>query len=69
MLTREQIEEIQTERRKKGISIKKLLKERGIPKHQYFFGFLSLRSGLQDGGYVFRLGRVVYTIHLSSRGR
>ena len=37
MLTREQIEEIQTERREKGISIKNLLKEKGIPEHQYFW--------------------------------
>ncbi len=31
MLTREQIEEIQAESREKGISIKKLLSEKGIP--------------------------------------
>ena len=37
MLTREQIEEIQMERREKGISIKNLLKEKGIPEHQYFW--------------------------------
>ena len=37
MLTREQIEEIQTERREKGISIKNLLKEKGIPEHQYIW--------------------------------
>ena len=37
MLTREQIEEIQGEAREKGISIKALLKEKGIPKHQYFW--------------------------------
>ena len=37
MLTREQIEEIQTESREKGISIKNLLKEKGIPEHQYFW--------------------------------
>ena len=34
MLTREQIEEIQKERREKGISIKNLLKEKGIPDGQ-----------------------------------
>jgi len=37
MLTREQIEEIQTERREKGVSIKQLLEEHGIPSHQYFW--------------------------------
>ena len=37
MLTREQIEEIQGEAREKGIAIKALLKEKGIPEHQYFW--------------------------------
>ena len=37
MLTREQIEEIQTESRERGISVKNLLKEKGIPDHQYFW--------------------------------
>ena len=37
MLTREQIEEIQTESREKGIPVKNLLKEKGIPDHQYFW--------------------------------
>ena len=37
MLTREQIEEIQTESREKSVSIKNLLKEKGIPDHQYFW--------------------------------
>jgi hypothetical protein len=37
MLTREQIEEIQAESREKGITIKNLLKEKGIPEHQYFW--------------------------------
>lgn len=36
MLTREQIEEIQTESRKRGISIKKMLKEQGISEKQYY---------------------------------
>ena len=36
MLTREQIEEIQGEAREKGTAIKALLKEKGIPEHQYF---------------------------------
>ena len=34
MLTREQIEEIQTESREKGIPVKNLLKEKGIPDHR-----------------------------------
>ena len=37
MLTREQIEEIQGEAREKGAAIKALLKEKGIPEHQYFW--------------------------------
>ena len=37
MLTREQIEEIQAESREKGIPVKNLLKEKGIPDHQYFW--------------------------------
>lgn len=37
MLTREQIEEIQVESREKGISLKNLLKEKGIPDYQYFW--------------------------------
>ena len=37
MLTQEQIEEIQAESREKGISIKKVLDEKGIPTHQYFW--------------------------------
>lgn len=36
MITREQIEEIQAESREKGISIKQVLQEKGIPAHQYF---------------------------------
>ena len=37
MITREQIEEIQAESREKGISIKRVLQEKGIPEHQYFW--------------------------------
>ena len=37
MITREQIEDIQAESREKGVSIKKLLEEKGIPSHQYFW--------------------------------
>lgn len=37
MITREQIEEIQTESREKGVSIRRLLEEKGIPAHQYFW--------------------------------
>lgn len=36
MLTREQIEEILSESHEKGLSIKKLLEEKGIPAHQNF---------------------------------
>ena len=37
MLTREQIEEIQTESREKGVPVKNLLKGKDIPDHQYFW--------------------------------
>lgn len=37
MLTREQIEEIQSESREKGASLKRILEEKGIPSHQYFW--------------------------------
>ena len=37
MLTREQIEGIQSESREKGVSIKRLLQEKGISEHQYFW--------------------------------
>ena len=37
MISREQIEEIQSESRARGVSIKKLLEEKGIPSHQYFW--------------------------------
>ena len=37
MLTREQIEEIQREIHERGISLKSLLQEKGIPNHQYFW--------------------------------
>ena len=45
MLTREQIEEIQGDAREKGISIKALLKEKGIPEHQYFWWKAEVRQG------------------------
>lgn len=37
MITREQIEEFLTESRDRGVSIKQLLEEKGIPAHQYFW--------------------------------
>ena len=58
MLTQEQIEEIQAESHERGISIKKLLDEKGIPIHQYFWwkrkytrevvpeGFISVAGGM-----------------------
>ena len=62
MLTREQIEEIQAESREKGISIKNLLKEKGIPESQYFWwkrkyskpdapeGFVPVAGGVLPAG-------------------
>ena len=37
MITREQIEEIQAERLEKGVPLKNILEEKGIPSHQYFW--------------------------------
>lgn len=37
MFTREEIEAIQAESREIGTSIKRLLQEKGIPEHQYFW--------------------------------
>ena len=51
MLTRDQIEEIQSESREKGLSIKKLLEEKGIPAHQYFWWMPpSVMSGIPTCG-------------------
>ena len=77
MLTREQIEEIQTESREKGISVKNLLEERGIPVHQYFWwkrkyskpevpeGFLPVSGGSLPAAMRPPLSGVA----LSSRGK
>ena len=40
MLTREQIKEVQGEAREKGTAIQALLKEKGIPEHQYFWWWM-----------------------------
>ena len=76
MLTREQIEEIQAESREKGISIKKLLDEKGIPSHQYFWwkrkyarkdvpeGFLPVAGGMLPTGMAAPISGAT-----SSRGR
>ena len=50
MITREQIEEIQAESREKGISIKRVLQEKGIPEHQYFWWKKKYaREAIQEG--------------------
>ena len=79
MLTREQIEEIQTERRKKGISIKNLLKEKGIPEHQYFWwkrkynkpevpeGFLPVAGGGLPAAMSAQLPGTIQTSHGKSK--
>lgn len=58
MITREKIEEIQVESWEKGVPIKRLLQEKGIPEHQYFWwrrkylreavpeGFLPVAGGI-----------------------
>ena len=71
MLTREQIEEIQTESRERGISVKNLLKEKGIPDSQYFWwkrkyskqevpeGFLPVTGGSLPASIPAQLARLV----------
>ena len=79
MLTREQIEEIQMERREKGISIKNLLKEKGIPEHQYFWckrkynkpevpeGFLPVAAGGLPAAMAAQLPGTIQTSHGKSK--
>ena len=78
MLTREQIEEIQMERREKGISIKNLLKEKGIPEHQYFWwkhkykpeipeGFLPVAGGGLPVAMAAQLPGTIQTSHGKSK--
>ena len=79
MLTREQIEEIQTESREKGISIKNLLKEKGIPEHQYFWwkrkynkpevpeGFLPVAGGGLPAAMTAQLPGTIQTSHGKSK--
>jgi hypothetical protein len=76
MLTREQIEEIQAESREKGVTIKRLLQEKCIPEHQYFWwkrkygkcevpeGFLPVAGGVLPAGIAVPLSGTT-----SSRGR
>lgn len=52
MVTREQIEEIQAESREKGVSVKSVLKEKGIPEGQYFRWRRRYASGDIPGGFL-----------------
>ena len=61
MLTREQIEEIQGEAREKGISIKALLKEKGIPEHQYFWWKRKYAMAEVPDGFLPIAGVVLWT--------
>lgn len=61
MLTREQIEEIQGEAREKGISIKALLKEKGIPEHQYFWWKRKYARAEVPDGFLPIAGAVLWT--------
>ena len=68
MVTRAQIEEIQAESLGKGISIKQVLQEKGIPAHQYFWwkrkysrpdipeGFLPIAGGVLPAGMSVAMG-------------
>ena len=68
MITREQIEEIQTESREKGVSIKKLLEERGICNMQdasaHFFAKLSAHFDevlfFLTGSFSFSVLKIVF---------
>ena len=61
MLTREQIEEIQGEAREKGTAIKALLKEKGIPKHQYFWWKRKYARAEVPDGFLLIAGAVLWT--------
>ena len=61
MLTREQIEEIQGEAREKGIAIKALLKEKGIPEHQYFWWKRKYARAEVPDGFLPIAGGVLWT--------
>ena len=50
MLTRKQIEEIQTASGEQGVSVKKILEEKGIPANQYFWWKRKYaREAVQEG--------------------
>ena len=61
MLTREQIEEIQGEAREKGAAIKALLKEKGIPEHQYFWRKRKYARAEAPDGFLPIAGAVLWT--------
>lgn len=61
MLTREQIEEIQGEAREKGTAIKTLLKEKGIPEHQYFWWKRKYARVEVPDGFLPIAGAVLWT--------
>lgn len=61
MLTREQIEEIQGEAREKGAAIKALLKEKGIPEHQYFWWKRKYARAEVPDGFLPIAGAVLWT--------
>ena len=71
MLTREQIEEIQTESREKGVSIKNILKEKGIPESQYFWWRRKYSKPEVPEGFLPVAGDVLSTTTAapSSRGK
>ena len=68
MVTREQIEEVQAESRETGLSIKQVLREKGIPENQYFWwkrkyirestpeGFLPIAGGNLPAGMSVAMG-------------
>ena len=52
MLTREQIEEIQAESRERGVSIKNMLKEKGISERQYYRSRRQYRNPKTPEGFL-----------------
>ena len=61
MLTREQIEEILGEAREKGRAIKALLKEKGIPEHQYVWWKRKYARAEVPDGFLPIAGGVLWT--------
>ena len=69
MLTREQIEAIQAESREKGVPIKCLLQEKGVPEHQYFWWKRKYSRESVPEGFLPVSGVMPPAVMATTRGR